>query len=568
MSFVPINGLRCLAIEIGLLGAFTALLLFVFRYFPLPLRQPEWLRKVLAKNWRAVLLVIAIALMGRVALLPWVGIPQPHINDEYSYLLMGDTFAHWRLSNPTPPAWQHFETFHVNLVPTYHSKYPVSQGLALAAGEIVFHQPWVGIYIATALLCGAICWALQAFVPPVWALLGGLLAVVRLALLSYWVNSYWGGSLAALGGALALGSVMRLFAIDEGEGKRAWTAAIFALSLLLLATSRPFEGLAFSLPLLAYFCYKLGRGWLRHDLGLAATATPLLVIGVAGLALMAHYNRRTTGSPLLMPYALNERTYSQLPLFFGQPMPHNVEEHDPVFDRYYVVEAQEHDYQAGKSASQLLSLQLGRLASNWFFYVGPALSFPLLIGLLMCVKQKRLWLVFAATVTTGAAVALCLFSQAHYFSPATVAVYLFVLLGLHNLWEEGTNGARAFVIAVCLTVTVASLSRNSGASAINQRYSFPNTRELVADRLRTQPGKQLVVVTYDTQRHYPGDELVHNGADFSSEKILWARAKGEGSDSDLCSAYADRTFWSVTTDDVSYSLKPLDLCHQQSSARR
>ena len=68
MSFVPINGLRCLAIEIGFLGACTALLLFVFRYFPLPLRQPEWLRKVLAKNWRAVLLVIGLALIGRVAL--------------------------------------------------------------------------------------------------------------------------------------------------------------------------------------------------------------------------------------------------------------------------------------------------------------------------------------------------------------------------------------------------------------------------------------------------------------------------------------------------------------------
>ena len=66
MSFVPINGLRCLAIEICLLGAFTALLLFVFRYFPPSLRQPEWLRKVLAKNWRAVLLVIGLALIGRV----------------------------------------------------------------------------------------------------------------------------------------------------------------------------------------------------------------------------------------------------------------------------------------------------------------------------------------------------------------------------------------------------------------------------------------------------------------------------------------------------------------------
>jgi hypothetical protein len=268
-----------------------------------------------------------------------------------------------------------------------------------------------------------------------------------------------------------------------------------------------------------------------------------------------------------MPYALNERTYAQLPLFFGQSQPRNVAEHDPVFDRYYVVEAQEHDYQPGKSASQLLSFQVGRLASNWFFYVGPALLFPLLLGLLLCVKEPRLRLALAATVTTGGAVAACIFSQAHYFSPATVAVYVFVMAGLHYLWEQGTSGARSFAIAVCLATTVASLTRNSGTSAINVSYGFPNTRELVAEQLQTQPGKHLVLVTYDMQRHFPGDELVHNGADFSSEKILWARSKGPANDSDLCGSYGDRTFWNLTTDDVNYSLKPATVCSQQSNTR-
>ena len=129
---------------------------------------------ILAHNWRAVLLVIAVALAGRALLLPRVGVPYPRIDDEYSYLLMGDTFAHGRLANPTPPAWQHFETFHVNLIPTYHSKYPIAQGLVLAVGEVMFRQPWVGIYLSTAILCGAICWSLQAFVPSGWALLGSI----------------------------------------------------------------------------------------------------------------------------------------------------------------------------------------------------------------------------------------------------------------------------------------------------------------------------------------------------------------------------------------------------------
>jgi hypothetical protein len=89
---------------------------------------------------------------------------------------------------------------------------------------------------------------------------------------------------------------------------------------------------------------------------------------------------------------------------------------------------------------------------------------------------------------------------------------------------------------------------------------FPNLRELIARQVEKEPGKHLVLVSYDMQHHYPGDELVYNGADFPSEKILWARAKGAGSDSDLCQAYSDRTFWSMTSDDVSFSLHPLQLC--------
>ncbi len=220
MNYVPINGLRMLATESGILFAAFLLGYVSLRFLHPAVKRPRWLAWILGSNLRGVVFVIAVTLVGRALLLPAVGIPAPRINDEYSYLLMADTFSHYRLSNPTPPAWQHFETFRVNMTPTYHSKYPVSQGTGVGVREVVFHQPWIGVYLSTAALCGAICWALQAFLPPGWALLGGLLAVVRIALLSYWMNSYWGGSMAALGGALALGAVVRLFQAQRTERNR------------------------------------------------------------------------------------------------------------------------------------------------------------------------------------------------------------------------------------------------------------------------------------------------------------------------------------------------------------
>ena len=130
---------------------------------------------------------------------------------------------------------------------------------------------------------------------------------------------------------------------------------------------------------------------------------------------------------------------------------------------------------------------------------------------------------------------------------------------MHYLWQQQRSAERAFVLAVCLTVVVSSLTRQAGGTA-NGGFAFPDTRRWVAQQLNHESGKQLVLVSYDMQQHYPGNELVHNGADFNSEKILWARSKGADSDRDLCTAYSDRTFWSLNTDDESASLNPLDLC--------
>jgi len=89
----------------------------------------------------SMLLLAALPVALRLALLPSHPVPFPDVYDEFGHLLVADTLRHWRLANPPHPFHRFFETFFVLQEPSYGSIYPLGQGIALALGQIVFGNP-------------------------------------------------------------------------------------------------------------------------------------------------------------------------------------------------------------------------------------------------------------------------------------------------------------------------------------------------------------------------------------------------------------------------------------------
>jgi hypothetical protein len=461
--------------------------------------------------------------------------PVPAVNDEFSYLLAADTFAHGRLTNPTHPMWRHFEAPHIFHLPTYMSKYPPAQGLVMALGQAAVGLPIAGVWLSAGLACGALTWMLAGWMPGRWALAGGLLAVVH-PLTIIWSQSYWGGLVAVTGGALALGAFRRIV-----RRPRARHAAVLGVGLAVLANSRPYEGLVFAVPLAAALGLWLAR---RSSLpGRVAWSRVLLPLGgvlaVAGGA-MLYYNVRVTGEWLTTPYFVHERAYATTPPFiFQDARPATVGRPE---QRWRSLEPHKPD----RTLTGLAARVRERAEEQARVFFGSLLIIAG-VGLLLPLERSgwhHLAILDLAVFTVGLGLITWLWS--HYAAPGAGLALLVVLRALRRVgsWRPGGIAlgrplAQAVWLFMAGTLALGSwtLIREWG------RADQPgDDRTSVLASLGRSDAKHLVIVRRGVETQ-PVSLWVFNGAEIDTAPVVWARELDAESNARLIDYFKDRRVW-------------------------
>ncbi|HUB78281.1 MAG TPA: hypothetical protein VMB03_05765 [Bryobacteraceae bacterium] len=523
---------------------FAAEALLVLAFLALnyrPGRAEKALNRI-ARHRLAPLAVGVFALALRAIVLPIEPIPIPRGDDEFSYLLQADTFAHGRLANPTPHFWEHFETFHVDQFPTYASMYPPLPGLVLAFGQLLFGVPFFGVWLSVGIMCATLCWALRGWFPPGWAFLAAVIAAIRLGTFSYWADSYWGGALAATGGALVFGALPRLL-----RASRRRDALLAALGMVVLANTRPYEGSVFSV------AAGLVALWYVRKLRLRRIVQVMCAVLVCAGALMAYYNWRVFGSPTTLPYAINRQTYAVAPVYlFQHPGPPKVYRHKEMRDVFMGWEMG--IFERARTRAGFLAVCVAKVYWVWSFFVAPALTLPLL-AFPGTWRSWRTRILLFMVVPVALANLLVPFFQPHYLAPATVVFYAMVLQGMRALNRTMPRAVRAIPL-VCIAMIgvrvglTASMLPDDVASPTKTwagtSHAFRGRVDII-HRLLAEGGKHLIVVHYGP-RHVLGEDWVHNAADMDAAPILWARDMGPEKNAELIRSVPARKAWWLEVD--------------------
>jgi len=540
--------------------AFTALLVMLAMMFR-PWIEPYGRRVALSARWSMVLLA-ALPVVLRLALLPHHAIPSPTVSDEFSHLLVADTLVHFRLANPAHPMHQFFETYFVLQEPTYSSIYAIGQGLALAAGRVLFGHPWAGVALSIAAFCSLCYWMLRAWTTPAWAFVGGVLAAIQFGPLNQWMNGYWGGALSATAGCLVFGALPRL-----RERVRTREAVLLGLGLSLQLLTRPYESILLVLCVVLFFLPAVRH---RDELRKLARAVPAVVLMVVpAIAVTLLQSKQVTGSWTTLPYVLSRYQYGVPTTFTFQPNPVPHRELTVEQDLDYKVQVAVHGDDTDTVREYLRRL-LQRVRFYRFFFLPPL--YLVLPFFLVRLREFRFAWVAAALLIFALGSNLYPYFYPHYIAAVTCLCVLVSVAGLERLSCLLIRGLPAGRDAAVLILFLCGahflfwyglhvFDSAEFSVALRQfetwdliNHDDPEGRIAIHRELARASGKQLVFVRYWPKHMF--QEWVHNDADIDAARIVWARDLGAAEDEKLRRYYPDRKVWLLEPDAKPPRLMP------------
>jgi len=510
-------------------------------------------QRLAARPFWCMLFLFVLVVGLRLALLPMHPAPTPSGADDFSYLLLGDTLAHFRLANPANPLHRFFETTFVIQQPSYSSIYALGQGFVLAVGQLVFGQPWAGVLISMGLAAAGVYWMLRGWTGPGWALTGGLLAVCEFGPLNRWMNNYWGGAVSALAGCLVYGALPRL---SDSDAKRRERAAIMlGAGVGLQMITRPYESLFLDLSVILFFLPDLRRRaeWPR----LARLAYPVAIVLLPFVALQLAQDKAVTGSWTTLPYALSRYQYGVPTTFTFQPNPTPHLPLTPAQQLYY--EGQAYVHGPVDTPARYFERLGSRAGFYRFFFLAPlVVALPFFVPL---VRRYRYAWIFLTIALFALGTNFYPYFFPQYIAALTPLFVLVSVLALQRLsessWSGGQVAARWLAILCAAHFVFWFFIHAQGDEAILHamapfetadgiNWGDPEGRVAVNRRLDEAPGNQLVFVRYFSTHTY--HEWVHNAADIDRARVIWALDLSPGENDKLKKRYPDRTVWLMEPD--------------------
>jgi hypothetical protein len=315
-----------------------------------------------------------------------------------------------------------------------------------------------------------------------------------------------------------------------------------AAGLVLMAASRPYEGLVVALSVLAFAGV---RDLLRRAIDSRTSVLAALGVLAAGGILLMTYNRAATGDWFRMPYQESLRQYGSRRMFVFQA--HRPE---PAFRHAALQQVYRSLYRTELTTADRWRIKVLRplaFYTNWAFIVA-------LLFVPFVVRDRRFRPLLLIAGLLVAALALEEWLHPHYAAPGTFALVAVVVQSLRHM-----RAARWRLARVSFLLLLGASTAVTAARGLYRWWSVPPParwdlhRERIANHLAGMSGKHLVVVRYSSL-HNPHTEWVYNSADIDGSRVVWARSMADNTP--LEGYFKDRQFWEVEADAKVPLLRP------------